>query len=97
MATFIVLNKYTQQGIARIKDSPTRIDAVRKTGLTLGAQLKAWYLVLGRYDFVTIWEAPNDETIAKLNLAIGSSGNVITETMRAFPEDEFRQLVATVP
>jgi uncharacterized protein with GYD domain len=97
MATFIVLNKYTHQGIAMIKESPARIDAVRKTGLSVGAQLKAWYLVLDRYDFVTLWEAPNDETIVKLNLAIGSSGNVTTETLRAFTEDEFRQLVATMP
>ena len=97
MATFIVLNKYTHQGIAKIKESPARIDAVRKTGLTVGAQLKAWYLVLGRYDFVTVWEAPNDETMAKLNLAIGSTGNITTETLRAFTEDEFRQLVATMP
>ncbi len=63
----------------------------------MGAQLKAWYLVLGQYDFVTVWEAPNDEPIAKLNLAIGSSGNVTTETLRAFTEDEFRNIVAALP
>lgn len=63
---------------------------------SIGARLKAWYLVLGQCDFVTIWEAPNDEPIATLNLAIGSSGNVTTATLRAFTEDEFRNIVAAL-
>ncbi|MGA9349615.1 MAG: GYD domain-containing protein [Anaerolineae bacterium] len=96
MATYIVLSKYTQQGIGKIKESPARIDAARQTARSMGAELKAWYLVMGRYDIVTIWEAPNDETIAKVMLAIGSLGNITTETLRAFTEDEFRQIVATL-
>jgi uncharacterized protein with GYD domain len=97
MATYIVLSKYTQQGIAKIKEGPARIDAARQTGRTMGVELKAWYLVMGRYDVVTIWEAPNDETLAKVMLAIGSLGNVTTETLRAFTEDEFRGIVAALP
>jgi uncharacterized protein with GYD domain len=97
MATFIVLSKYTPLGISKIKEGPARIDAVRKTGLTVGAQLKAWYLVAGHYDVITIWEAPNDETMAKVNLMIGSAGNVTTETLRAFTEEEFHRIVASLP
>ena len=97
MATYIVLHRYTQQGIGKIKESPARIDAARQAARSMGAELKAWYLVMGRYDIVTIWEAPNDEAIAKVMLAIGSLGNVTTETLRAFTEDEFRQIVATLP
>lgn len=97
MATYVVLSKYTQQGIGKIKESPARIDAVRQTARAMGAELKAWYLVMGRYDVVTIWEAPSDETVAKLLLAIGSLGNVTTETLRAFTEDEFRKIVAALP
>jgi uncharacterized protein with GYD domain len=97
MATYIVLSKYTQQGIGKIKEGPARIDAARQIARSMGAELKAWYLVMGRYDIVTIWEAPNDEAIAKVMLAIGSLGNVTTETLRAFTEDEFRQIVATLP
>ncbi len=97
MATYIVLSKYTQQGIAKIKEGPARIDAARQTGQTMGVELKAWYLVMGRYDVVTIWEAPNDETLAKVMLAIGSLGNVTTETLRAFTEDEFHGIVAALP
>ena len=97
MATYIVLSRYTQQGVAKIKESPARIEAARKMGQARGVELKTWYLVMGRYDAVTIWDAPNDETLAKVLLAIGSLGNVTTETLRAFSEDEFRTLVADLP
>jgi len=97
MATYIVLSKYTQQGIGKIKESPARIDAARQMARTMGAELKAWYLVMGRYDIVTLWEAPNDETMAKLMLSIGSVGNITTETLRAITEDEFRKIVAALP
>jgi uncharacterized protein with GYD domain len=97
MATYLVLSKYTQQGMAKIKESPARIDAARQLAQSMGAELKAWYLVMGRYDFVTLWDAPNDETMAKLLLSIGSLGNVTTETLRAIPEDEFRRIVAALP
>jgi uncharacterized protein with GYD domain len=97
MATYIVLSKYTQQGVARIKESPARLDAARKTGQSMRVKLKEWFLVMGQYDVVTIWEAPNDEALAKVLLSIGSLGNVTTETLRAFTEDEFRKLVDDLP
>ena len=53
--------------------------------------------MLGRYDIVTISEAPDDIAAAKVALAIGSAGNVTTETLRAFTEDEYRQIVAALP
>ena len=97
MATYIVLSKYTQQGVARIRESPARLEAARKMGQPMRVKLKEWFLVMGQYDVVTIWEAPNDEALAKVLLSIGSLGNVTTETMRAFSEDEFRKLVDDLP
>ncbi len=97
MATFVVLSKYTQQGIAKIKEGPARIEAARQAARKFGAELKAWYLVMGQYDLVIIFEAPDDETLAKVMLSIGSLGNVSTETLRAFTEDEFRKMVAALP
>jgi uncharacterized protein with GYD domain len=97
MSTYIVMSKFTQQGVTKIKESPARIDAARKTGKTMGVDLKAWYLAMGRYDVVTIWEAPDDETLAKVVMTIGSLGNVTTETMRVFTEDQFRSIVAALP
>ncbi len=97
MPTFITLINWTQQGIERVKESPARIDAARQAFKAMGAELKQWYLVLGRYDVVVIAEAPDDETAAKLALATGALGNVRTETLRAFTEDEFRKMVAALP
>lgn len=97
MATFISLLKYTEKGAAAIKESPARLDAAKKLFHSMGAELKQWYLVMGQYDAVVISEAPNDEVVAKLLLAIGALGNVSTQTLRAFTEDEFRKLVASLP
>ncbi len=97
MATYIVLLRYTQQGFQKIKEGPTRIDAARKAFKAMGAELKQWYLIMGRYDAVVIAEAPNDETMAKLALGVGSQGAIHTETLRAFTEDEFRKLIDALP
>ena len=63
----------------------------------MGAEIKATYLVLGRYDLVVIMEAPDDETAAKVSLAVGSQGNVKTETLRAFTEEEYRSIITALP
>jgi uncharacterized protein with GYD domain len=97
MATFITLARYTQQGISKIKDSPNRVDAYRKAAQGAGGSVKGFYLTLGRYDIVVITEAPDDAAVARLTLATGSLGNITTETLRAFTEDEFRKIVASLP
>ena len=97
MATYISLLHYTQQGAQNIKESPARLDAAKKTFRAMGAELKQWYLVMGQYDAVVVSEAPDDETAAKLALAIGSLGSIRTETLRAFTEDEYRKLIAALP
>ena len=97
MATFITLARYTQQGIAKIKESPSRVDAFRNATQKAGGSVKGMYLTLGRYDIVLITEAPSDDVVAKLTLATASLGNVTTETLRAFTEDEFRKIVSSLP
>ena len=97
MATYIMLHRYTQKGIENIKQSPARLDAVRKAFKAMGAELKQVYLVAGQYDLVTISEAPNLETIAKCSLDLGSKGNVTIETLCAFTEDEYRKIIGALP
>jgi uncharacterized protein with GYD domain len=97
MPTYIVLSRWTQQGIEKIKDAPARLDAAKKAFRAMGAEIKGFYLVMGQYDFIVVAEAPDDETVAKLALATGSLGNVRTETLRAFTEDEYRKIVAALP
>jgi uncharacterized protein with GYD domain len=96
MPTYISLLRYTQQGIKNIKDAPSRLDAAKDAFKKAGADIKAFYLVMGQYDAVVISEAPDDESAANLALLIGSLGNVQTETLRAFTEVEYRKLVARI-
>ena len=74
MATYITLVNYTQKGIEKIKESPNRLDAAKKVFQAMGAEIKDFFLVMGRYDIVLIFEAPNDETVAKVALALGGVG-----------------------
>ena len=97
MPTYIILLRYTQQGIGDIKESPKRLDAAKQAFRAMGAELKQWYLVMGQYDAVVIGEAPDDETVMKLALSIGARGAIRTETLRAFTEDEYRKLIAALP
>jgi len=97
MPTYITLIKFTSQGITSIKEGPARLDAGKDQLKVFGSELKAFYLTMGRYDVVAISEAPDDAAAAKVALAIGSAGNVSTETLRAFTEEEYREIVAALP
>jgi uncharacterized protein with GYD domain len=97
MSTYVCLIGYTDQGIRNIKDSPKRLEAARELVKTFGARLKDFYLTLGVYDLVAVVEAPNDEAVAKFVLALASAGNVRTTTLKAFPEAEYRQIIAALP
>ena len=96
MPTYIALMRWTEQGIAKVKDSPKRLDSGRKAFKKLGVEIKDTYLTMGRYDLVCFLEAPNDESLAKALLTLGSQGNVQTETMKAWSEDEYRKITGSV-
>ncbi len=97
MATYIMLLRSTQPGMQNIEEAPARIHGAKQALRNLGAEVKAFYSVLGQYDIVIVAEAPDDETIAKAALVVSSLGNVRVETLRAFKEDEFRKIVASLP
>ena len=97
MASYIMVGNYTRQGMDKIRGAPARIDTAREVIASLGGQLICWYLTMGRYDFVAVIEAPSDEAMARLALAIGSHGNISTETLRAFDQQEFLQIVSELP
>ena len=97
MPTYISLLNFTQQGIEKINESPARLDRARQAFQSMGAELKSFYLVMGQYDAVVISDAPNDEVVAKLVLMIAAQGNIRTETLRAFTEEEYRKMIAALP
>ena len=96
MPTYITLMKWTEKGISAIKGSPARLDAGNKAFKKAGVEIKDVYLTMGRHDLVCVIEAPDDETYAKAIIGLGSQGNVSTETLKAFSEDQYRKIVASL-
>jgi uncharacterized protein with GYD domain len=97
MPTYVVLLHYTQKGIESIKDSPDRLDAAKEAAKSMGVDIREFYLAMGQYDAVVIGEAPDDKSITSFALASASLGNVRTETLRVYTEDEYRELIAGLP
>ncbi len=92
MPTYVTLINWTSKGIEHIKESPGRLDKVKAAIKAAGGNVKAFYMTMGRYDGVLISEAPTDEAYAKVLLTIASSGNISTQTLKAFDEEEYRRI-----
>jgi uncharacterized protein with GYD domain len=97
MPTYMTLVRFTDQGMKNMKESPARLEAVKRAFQAAGGELKAFYLALGAVDAVVISEGPNDETAAKLAMTIAAQGNLRTETTRIFTEVEYRKIIASLP
>ena len=96
MPTYIGLIRYTQQGVSKVKDSPSRVEAFKKAAAAKDGKVKAVYWTLGQYDGVIIVEMPGDAEAATLMLEMGKQGNVSTETLRAFTGEEFGKIAGNV-
>jgi uncharacterized protein with GYD domain len=89
MPTFIMLSTLTPEGVQTVKNNPQRIREVNKELEQLGATVKAQWAVLGRFDFVNVVEAPDEQTISRVSLELGSRGTAKYETLVAIPIDDF--------
>ncbi len=89
MPTFVMLSTLTPEGVQTLKNNPQRIREVNKELEQLGATVKAQWAVLGRFDFVNVVEAPDEKTIARVSLELGSRGTAHYETLSAIPVDDF--------
>ncbi len=88
MATYIMLTTLTDEGRKTIKQNPQRIKEVNKEVEAMGVKILAQYAVLGPYDFVNILEAPDNRTVSKVALELGSRGTLQTMTLSALTVDE---------
>jgi uncharacterized protein with GYD domain len=89
MPYYILLSSLTDEGWKTVKEKPERIREVNKELQALGVRVISQYAVLGSYDFVNIVEAPNNETIARMSIELGSRGTIKIASMAAIPIDEF--------
>jgi uncharacterized protein with GYD domain len=93
MTTYILLCNFTDQGIRHIREAPDRVDRAKALLREMGGELKSFNMTMGRYDTVAIYEAPDDAVAARFTLMLGMFGNVRTETLKAFPEPAFREII----
>ena len=96
MPTYLTLVNWTQQGIENVTNSPARLDDAKDVAADHGGEFVDFYMTFGDYDLVAVTEFPDDESYARFALTIGRGGNVSTETLKAFPEEEYRDLIAAL-
>lgn len=97
MPAYIVLGNWTQKGIENVKQSPSRLDAAKKAFEAQGGKMTGFYMTMGQYDFVVLSEFPSDESAAKAALGLGSAGGVRTQTLKAFSEADYRNILGSLP
>ena len=93
MVTYVVLANFTDQGVRSAKDSPKRAEAFKRMAETFGVTVKELFWTQGRYDIVTILDAPDEFSAMTLNLSLGALGNVRTELLRAFSAADMTKIV----
>ncbi|MEW6642125.1 MAG: GYD domain-containing protein [Pseudomonadota bacterium] len=93
MVTYVVLANFTDQGIRNVKDSPKRAEAFAKMAETFGVVVKGLFWTQGRYDVVSILDAPDEFSATALSLSLSALGNVRTESLRAFSAADMTTIV----
>jgi len=93
MAKYIALASFTDQGIRNVKETVKRADAVREAARQYGCEMSQIYWTLGAYDLVTIIDAQDEASATAFAMAIGSAGNVRTQTLRAFTREDMAGIV----
>jgi uncharacterized protein with GYD domain len=93
MPTYVTLARVTAEGARNMKQVPEKMAEALRVANELGVTFQA-YMLMGPYDFLGIAQAPDDETIARVNLSICARGDVQTQTMRAFTEAEIERILS---
>jgi uncharacterized protein with GYD domain len=88
MPDYIMLTNLTAEGVQTLKGNPNRVQEVNKEVEQLGVKVKSQWAVLGQYDFITVVEAPDEKTMAKVSVELGSRGTMSSQTLAAIPADE---------
>ncbi|WP_371420193.1 GYD domain-containing protein [Tardiphaga sp.] len=96
MTTYIMLATWTDQGVQHVKDSPRRLDLAKKALKDMDGEFKSFFLTMGDYDIVAVYEAPDDAIAARFNLQLGMLGNIRTHTLKAFPEAAYREIIRSL-
>jgi uncharacterized protein with GYD domain len=96
MTCYIMLLTWTDHGVKTAADSPRRLDAAKALLRDMGGEVKAFYMTMGEYDLVAVIEASDDAVAARYALLLGRTGSVRSKTLKAFPEQAYREIVASL-
>jgi uncharacterized protein with GYD domain len=96
MALYVVLSTFTEQGRSDIKNTSDRLERLGPVAEKLGVKVVANAITMGPWDVVTIFDGPDDETIAKVIATVLARGYVTTQTMRGFSAEEFRRITSSI-
>ena len=96
MTTYVMLANWTDQGALKVKDSPRRLDTAKQALKEMSGEFKSFYLTMGDYDIVAVYEAPDDAVAARFSLQLGMLGNIRTRTLKAFPEAAYREIISSL-
>ena len=92
MPAYIVLHRFTDHGRQNVKRTVERATRLRREsearGFTQLGQFWRQYWTQGKYDLVTVIDAPSDEALMAWLFEISEAGNVTAEPLRAFTDDE---------
>ena len=89
MATFLMLSTVGPEGASTLTENPDRLKAVNAEVEAMGVRVVAQWALLGPYDFCTVLDAPDEPTMARVALELGSRGTLTTHTLSAIPIDEY--------
>ena len=93
MARYISLLKFTEQGTKRIKESTSRAREFNAAAARAGVKIEAQYWTVGRFDGVLVVSAANEQAALRALADLGALGNVHTQSLQAFTEQEFDAIV----
>jgi uncharacterized protein with GYD domain len=96
MSTYILLASWTDQGIRSVKDSPKRLDAAKAAIKAVGGEIRSFFMTMGKYDFVIVYDAPDDAAAARFTLTTAQGGNLHGQTLKAFSEAEYREILGSL-
>ena len=93
MPRYVMLLKYTDKGIAGVKDSPKRAESFDALASKLGAKIETQRWTMGQYDGLVVLTVPDDTTMAVLALGLSKLDYVRSTTLRGFDEAEFKTIL----
>lgn len=94
MPTFLIMGRFTPQGIKNIKQTTARADRFREIAAGYGVKVKDIYWLTGDYDVVNIVESDDETSVSALMLELGAWGNVSTTTMRAYTREDMDIIIS---